>query len=496
MKQFVQNLLKDKKFAFLLSLFLLTGVILRCWNINQSFWWDELWGTIPYARADSLWTVISDLGYFYNNHILYSLLCRVSVHLLGENEFSARLPALFMGIAGIYVLFKLGQRFAGAGPGLIAALLLSVSAFHIDHSTEARGYSGLMLCALLSSLCYLVALKTNRTNTWVLFIVSTVLGFYFHVYMVWISIAQFCSMLIFYILQRMHLHLQLSGNTFKKFWYALFSAALITIVLYLPIMRHFIGNLDRVRTVGVDRMPFIFDLLNTIFPGVLSLPGFILYSILVAAGLVFIWKKDRRLFIYIMVLFFVPFYLYLLINPMFFFKRYFLFTLPFALLTIGCGICAVADLIRAQGAYKNGFVLLIVGAIIYIQAPSIKKIITEDRQNYREAVRYVEQESGITEDVLVVSLGYAGRFFQYYSQAPLIHPETFDEFIVLVNKTRYTHVWCLMSAWLPLMRAPHEDEILYAEHPEHEKIYNYVIKHFMLRKEFVTKFPTRIYSLR
>ena len=87
--------------------------ILRCWNINQSFWWDEIWSTMPYATAPSLWQTISSLGYYFNNHMFYSLLARFSIMLLGENEISARLPAVIMGLAGIVAVFFIGKKFFG-----------------------------------------------------------------------------------------------------------------------------------------------------------------------------------------------------------------------------------------------------------------------------------------------------------------------------------------------------------------------------------------------
>ena len=128
------------QFALVMSI-LLVAVILRCWNLIQSFWWDEIWSTMPYATAPSLWQTISSVGYYFNNHLFYSLLARFSIMLLGENEIAARLPAVIMGLAAVAVLFATGKKFLGTGSGIVGALLLAISAFHIDHSSEARGYA-------------------------------------------------------------------------------------------------------------------------------------------------------------------------------------------------------------------------------------------------------------------------------------------------------------------------------------------------------------------
>jgi len=106
---------------------------------------------MTYVRAKSLWDVASSLGYYFNNHMLYSLLARAAVQGFGESEFVARLPALIMGLLGISALFRFGKTYLGSESGVVAAFLLALSAFHIDHSSEARGYAGLALFSILSS---------------------------------------------------------------------------------------------------------------------------------------------------------------------------------------------------------------------------------------------------------------------------------------------------------------------------------------------------------
>ena len=77
----------------------LVAVVLRCWNITQSFWWDEIWSTMAYATAPSLWQTISSVGYYFNNHmLLFTAGTFFNTMLLGENEIAARLPAVIMGL--------------------------------------------------------------------------------------------------------------------------------------------------------------------------------------------------------------------------------------------------------------------------------------------------------------------------------------------------------------------------------------------------------------
>ena len=254
------------------------GCVLRCWNINQSFWWDEIWSTMTFVNAGSLWQVVSNLGYYFNNHVLYSLLARSSIIVLGESEVAARFPALVMGLLGISVLFQFGKRFLGTPAGMIASLLLALSAFHIDHSSEARGYSGLALFSVLSSFYFLKGLKSNDYKPWVPFVLSTVLGFYSHVFMCVVSLSQFVSAVFFAAGEKWFFwKTEISVKAFRNFFFALTCAAFITLVIYSPILLPFFTNVGKVRLVEVSRLPFLLNLLNTFFPGIKSLPGFIVY---------------------------------------------------------------------------------------------------------------------------------------------------------------------------------------------------------------------------
>jgi uncharacterized membrane protein len=477
-----------------LVLVILVGCVLRCWNINQSFWWDEIWGTIAFAKASSLWQVVSSLGYYFNNHIFYSLLARGSIKILGESEIALRLPALVMGLLGIVMLFQFGKSFLGASAGIIASLLLAISAFHIDHSSEARGYSALALFSILSSFYFLKGLKTDRVKFWILYAIFTVLGFYSHVFMIAVSISQFLSALLFIVMRKWTLRdMGMSPRAFKNFFLSLFLAGIATIIIYTPVLSAFVANIGKVRLVHADRMPFMVSLLNSFFPGVQSIIGSIIYSILILSGIYFTFRKDRILCCYFLVLSLLPVSLYLLINPMFVFERYFIFALPFVLLIVSEGVVGIAG--NFKGFYQKCIVIVLIFIILCLQFPAIHTIIYQDRQDYREAVRFVESEvKGGRNGGLVFSIGYAGEHFRYYSRSTtIVIPETLRElFAMATGKKR---MWCLITAWLPAIRPPYEDQALYAERPGQYEIYNYVRNNFHLQKYYPSKYPVLIYYL-
>jgi uncharacterized membrane protein len=489
-----ESIPQDKKVAPLFIITIFSGLVLRCWNINQSFWWDEIWSTMAYAKAGSIWQVVSSLGYYFNNHMFYSLLAHGSIKILGESEIALRLPALVMGLLGIVMLFQFGKSFLGASAGIIASLLLAISAFHIDHSSEARGYSALALFSILSSFYFLKGLKTNGLRSWTLFTLFTSLGFYSHVFMIAVSISQCCCAVLFIVRGKWNIgKTRISLKTLRNFFLSLFAAAMVILLLYSPVLLAFLKNIGKVRVVTVSRIPFILSLFDSFFPGIRGIAGMIIYSILLFSGIYFTFRKDRILCCYLLVLSLLPVSLYLLINPMFVFERYFIFALPFVLLIVSEGVVGIAG--SFKGFYQKCIVMVLIFIILCLQFPAIHTIINQDRQNYREAIRFVESEvKGERKGDLVFSIGYAGEHFKYYSRSTtVVIPETLRELFAM--GTGKKRMWCLITAWLPDIRPPYEDKTLYAEKPGQVEIYNYVKKHFKLKKNFPSKYPVDVYYL-
>jgi len=482
----------DRNSVLLLGLALLAGCVLRCWNITQSFWWDEIWSTLPYAKAHSVWHIFTDLGYYFNNHLLNSLLVRYSIQLFGESELAARLPALILGLLAVPAVFQFGKRFLGGSGAGMAALLLACSPFHIDHSSEARGYSGLALFSVLSSFYFLKGVQEDKARWWIVYTCFTVLGFCSHVFMVAVSLSQFfTALLLAGMITWFPPQVHISSRALRNAVVSLLCAGVITLLIYSPLLPAFLENLGKVRLVSVNRIPFVASLVTSfLFPGITSLAGCIIYGVLLCLGMYAVLRKDALLFVYLLVLFVLPLSLYLLINPMFVFERYFIFLLPFALLVLGRGIMALAG--RLRPPFRSSLVIALVAMLVYLQYPAITRMLNQDRQNYREAVRYVEEEMDSRAGDLVCSLGYAGEHFGYYTRKVSVYnPESMDELSALMKGKE--RIWCLITAWLPDLRPSCEDEALYAERPGQVELYNYVKTHFVLKKHFSSKYGVDIY---
>ena len=437
-------------FALVMSI-LLVAVILRCWNLNQSFWWDEIWSTMPYATAPSLWQTISSVGYYFNNHLFYSLLARFSIMLLGENEIAARLPAVIMGLAaccGGVFYWKKVSRNRQRSPGRAAACRFRLSYRSLFRSARLCG-----ACAVLAALFILFS-QTACTPTgliaWLLFSLFTILGFYTHPFMLAVCVSQFFCAVLFFAAGKAGLQrIAVTFTVLRSVVLSLLSAAIITLTLYAPVISTFLHNLKKVRIVSVTRWPFLMSLFSSWCPGIESPVGILVYGALFCGGIMVSGRKDPRMATYTVVLSVVPLVLYLLLNPMFVFERYFIFALPFILLVIGSAVAALAE--RLSGVYRTGAVSLCLLILFYLQWPALHTILTQDRQDYREAVQFVEQHMPDTPADLVFSIGYAGEHFRYYARKrQMFVPESLAE--LKKQSAGRKRIWCLITAWLPAIR--------------------------------------------
>lgn len=87
-------------------------------------------------------------GREYTRGLPMILLTALSFSLLGESEWSARLPALLFGIATLPLIYVAGRMFFGRTGALIATVLLAVSPHGVDLSRYARLYALLTFLVL------------------------------------------------------------------------------------------------------------------------------------------------------------------------------------------------------------------------------------------------------------------------------------------------------------------------------------------------------------
>ena len=152
------------------------ALALRLIQLNSDLWLDEITTVMDYSRLPLLQVFGGYLN--FNNHLLNTLLIKLSAGIFGESEWAIRLPVVFFGTAAMPVVYWISRqlglsRFTSLG----VALLLAVSYQHIFFSQNARGYIGHVLFSVLASGLLLKALQTDRLRYWVMYAAAMLLNF-------------------------------------------------------------------------------------------------------------------------------------------------------------------------------------------------------------------------------------------------------------------------------------------------------------------------------
>lgn len=164
-------------------LILLLAALLRFYNLSgQSLWADE-GNSAALAQQDV--TEIARRTAFDIHPPLYYWLLKGWTAVFGASETGLRSLSAVLGIALVYLVGRLGQRFFNRRVGLIAAFIAALSPLQVYYSQEARMYILLALLCTASVLAALVIFenffihKKNRAAQ-VAYLLAATAGLYTH----------------------------------------------------------------------------------------------------------------------------------------------------------------------------------------------------------------------------------------------------------------------------------------------------------------------------
>ncbi len=170
------------------------GAGLRLYGLGKyNLWYDEV-----FSLFEVMFNFNRIIGYhFWTTPPLFKFLLYFW-KFLGKSEFILRLlPALF-GIFSVLIIYQVGKTLFDKRTGLISALLLSISPFHIYYSQELRAYTLVVFLALLSSYYLHSLLKKNQLLSWICFVIFTTLCLYSNNIAVFLLVAENLFFFIFY----------------------------------------------------------------------------------------------------------------------------------------------------------------------------------------------------------------------------------------------------------------------------------------------------------
>jgi len=234
---------------------MLVALVMRLGNLDLPLGHDEAYTYNAFASR-SIWHIVSDY-HLPNNHVLLSILIHFTTRLLGGHVWAIRLPTILSGILMVPATFWFAKRLYSLETAFLGATLVAVFPVLIKYSVYARGYTILCLITLLIlALGDYVRVKKNRF-AWTSIVILSALGFFTVPIMLFPFGGLYIWLLVSWGIGDTRSYE--SKADFLKYWLASgFVAALITIVLYLPIITNnadrFFGN-GIIAPVGWDIFP-------------------------------------------------------------------------------------------------------------------------------------------------------------------------------------------------------------------------------------------------
>jgi mannosyltransferase len=204
----------------ILAALVITGAVLRLFMLaHKSLWLDEAFSV---TMSQHGWIDVLRLTARTDTRPpLYYLLLKAWL-ILGEGEAQVRLLSVIFSLASIYMAYKAASAlYQDAQAGLIAATILTFSAFQVWYAQEARMYAMLTFFALASAYFFIRALRDDQRRDWIGFVLTTAAALYTDSGAIWFVV----TIGIFYLIYRNHFP--------DRFKHWLLSNAAIGL-LYLP----------------------------------------------------------------------------------------------------------------------------------------------------------------------------------------------------------------------------------------------------------------------
>jgi len=149
----------------LLGLILLSFV-LRIYRLDgQSLWGDEAW-SLFHATQGSFGNVLRSARDDGVVPPAYYLFLHTWIAVAGRSEFALRYISLLCGVLAASAIFALGRRLGGVGTGVVAALLQTLSPFHVYYGQETRMYAQMTLFTILSTYFFWRLIAKTPSSDW------------------------------------------------------------------------------------------------------------------------------------------------------------------------------------------------------------------------------------------------------------------------------------------------------------------------------------------
>ena len=416
------------------ALITLVAIVLRSYRLGSDLWLDEITPIVDYGHMP----VVQVIGSYLrtNNHLLNTLLTRLSIGAFGESEWSVRLPAVLFGVATIPVFYWVARLAHSRWASVAATAVLAVSYHHIFFSQNARGYSAALFFALAASGLLIRALADDKKWRWFLYAVCMFLGF--------ASLAQTVFVFAAHVIVGLIAVVQIRkrggwGTPVARRLAIVFGiTGFVSFQLYatpLPEMYAVITHLYVREATGFAPFSLVFfrEIIRGATSGFGGVVPTLMFMIVSAAGMVFLVRANWML---AGALGLPPLLtaLFLLGRGLSFSPRFFLLLLPLGILAS----LAVAE----SPAMRHPRRAALLGALFALASLiALRRYYNTPKQPYRAALGFLEQTRRPGEKFLIIYAGEQG--FRYYvpkvaagDRDAYEYVRTLQSFDSLISQTR------------------------------------------------------------
>jgi mannosyltransferase len=402
----INSIKKDPKTQYILLAFItLLAAGLRFSKLGEwSFWIDEIFtinrATIIYGSLES---TLQNLPPNINWIPISTILTAQMLNILGVNEWSARLPAVLIGIISIPIVYSVAKRLFNGWVGLIATGLLTFSTWHIFWSQNARFYTSLMLFYFLAAVAFYFFIERGHLKYLLMFAAL----FFFALSERLIAIL-LIPVLIVYLLLLILLPLN------KPHGYNLRNL----ILLGLPALALVFLELYSLATTSTTRLGFAFETFTgtpiddpiRIFILIVFSLGIPLAVLAFISG-IFMISERNRLGLYLLLNTTIPIGILLAGSPFIFtVERYAFITLPSWILLASYGIWEITRKVQFRPYLIGACLLFMIIGDMSATNLMYYQINHGNRQDWRQAMQIVTHNAS-TDDVIVSSVAELGSYY-------------------------------------------------------------------------------------
>ena len=349
MKRALVSILRDPFVWLMLAL----GAATAFFRIEgHGLWGDEIWQALWSRQQDVPETIARFSA--PPDFPLHFILVQWTTNF-GTNPLWVRLPSAVLGTMTVPLLYVVGKRALNQTTGILAAVLLAVSPFHVWFAQDARPYAALAFYSLLSFWFFVELLKKPTWYAWLGLTLATTLNLYNQFF----SLMPLLSQGVALVLHDVVKWYQARGDGFAfararwRTWFACASAIGAAFVLTIPLLPGYASYIFARGPGEVEAPPFRItpEFLMELFGMFGGGTGWSLALFVALCVLGIIASARRRNFFALcgVVWLALPILILALAQPRhIFIPRYFLFMQPIYFLFIGYGIVSASVWLAAR----------------------------------------------------------------------------------------------------------------------------------------------------